>query len=203
MKRFLFLVALVSGISISSLSAQEKLSFEESVLLSDSTLDRTFHKVQVCCAEFIKQHPDNVVKIHSSSDEDAIILCYLNKPFLTENVIKNITDKVSNIPIIGKKAKTISGYTNAGLDGIINCYLTVRITRNEMKVTMDNFNHFSNSDSNGTSMSQGAIYSSEPETDNAIELLNKGQYSYFLKKALPLCQEWWQSIIEPIRKVNI
>lgn len=165
----------------------------ENIVSADSIL----YEISNVLVDEIKSDRKNRVVLKDCYKEDGILIVLLHKDFEINNAVKNITDKVANIPILGKKAKTVSGYTEAGLNGYIFCYLTIKVSSADIIMRMDGFQHVSE-EGNDSAMSQGEILDSVPTEQKWDIILNKGQYVTMLTKALPLCESWKSTLFDKI-----
>lgn len=162
-----------------------------------ASADSILYEISNILIDEIKSDKKNRVVLKDCYKKEGLLILLLHKDFEINNAVKNISDKVANIPILGKKAKTVSGYTEAGLNGYIFCYLTIKVSSADVIMCMDGFQHVSE-EGNDSAMSQGKILDSVPTEQKWDMILNKGQYVTMLTKALPLCESWKSTLFDKI-----
>lgn len=169
---------------------QEPLSYAETIQTASGCSDSIFHEILVWGIDRLKEDNRNEVVVHNFFGNKGILLLKFYQDFRTTGAVKDITDKITNVPIVGKKVKSITDYTNLGLDGFISCFVTIEVEDGRVTVKQERFFHTANA-GQGTA-SQGLICTDEPAETTTDLIGNKSQYKAMQATALPLCKEWWE-----------
>lgn len=178
---------------------QEPLFYTETIPTPSGCSDSIYHQILLWSTDRIKENNRNEMVVYNHFNDKGIVLLKLCQEFRIAGAAKDIADKISNMPIVGKKVKGITDYTNLGIDGYISCFFTIEVEEGHVTVKQERFCHTAYSGQ--SSASQGLLY--KDTDDNVIatvtDILNKGQYKAMQAAALPQCEEWWKQTTSTLK----
>ena len=177
---------------------QEPLYYAETIQIPSGCSDSIYHQILLWSTDRIKEDNRNEMVVYNHFDDKGILLLKLCQEFRITGAAKDITDKISNMPILGKKVKGITNYTNLGIDGYISCFVTIELEDGQVTVKQERFCHTAYSEQ--SSASQGLIYKDKDDViDTVTDILNKGQYKAMQAVALPQCEQWWEQTTSTLK----
>ena len=177
---------------------QEPLCYAETVLTPSGCSDSIYHQILLWSTDRIKEDNRNEMVVYNHFNDKGILLLKLCQEFRIGGAAKDIADKISNMPIVGKKVKGITDYTNLGIDGVISCFVTIEVEDGHVTVKQERFYHTAYSEQ--SSASQGLIYKDKDDAiDTVTDIINKGQYKTMQAVALPQCEEWWEQTTSTLK----
>ena len=177
-------------------SGQEPLYYEEIIQTPAGCSDSIYHQILLWSTDRIKEDNRNEMIVYYHFKEKGILLMKLCQEFRVTGAAKDITNKISNVPIVGKKVKGITDYTNLGIDGFISSFVTVEVEDGRIIVKQERFYHTAYSTQ--STASQGYIYKDDV-AETVADILNKGQYKAMQTAALPQCEEWWEQTVSTLK----
>ena len=169
---------------------QETLGYAETIQTPVGCSDSIYHQILLWSTDRIKENNRNEMVLYDYYKDRGILLLKLCQEFRIGGAAKEIANKITNVPIVGKKVKGITDYTNLGIDGYISCFVTIEVEDGSVTVKQEKFFHTANA-GQGTA-SQGLICTDEPAETTTDLIGNKSQYKAMQATALPLCKEWWE-----------
>lgn len=178
--------------------AQEPLYYEETIQTPSGCSDSIYHQILLWSTDRIKEDNRNEMVVYNHFNDKGILLLKLCQEFRVAGAAKGIADKISNMPIVGKKVKGITDYTNLGIDGYISCYVTIEVEDARITLKQERFCHTAYAEQ--SSASQGLIYKDKDDViDTVTDIINKGQYRTMLAVALPQCEAWWEQTTSTLK----
>lgn len=167
---------------------QETLGYAETIQTPVGCSDSIYHQILLWSTDRIKENNRNEMVLYDYYKDRGILLLKLCQEFRIGGAAREIADKITNVPIVGKKVKGITDYTNLGIDGYISCFVTIEVEDGRITVRQEKFCHTANA----AQSSQGLIYKDENIANTATDIiLNQGQYKAMQQTALPQCERWW------------
>ena len=177
---------------------QEPVYYAETIQTPSGCSDSIYHQILLWSTDRIKEDNRNEMIVYNHFNDKGILLLKLCQEFRITSTAKDITDKISNVPIVGKKVRGITEYTNLGIDGYLSCFVTIEVEDGHVTVRQERFCHTAYSGQ--ISASQGLIYKDKDDAiDTVTDIINKGQYKTMQTTALPQCQQWWEQTISTLK----
>lgn len=180
------LLTLLAVLFATSIHAQGEVRIDTVIQIPTLTKQQIYQNAKIW---FLHQaYKDGNNTLQFDDKDGGILFGRLNHDFTINNATTELIKKVSWIPYIGKKAKTVQDITSmAGLSGNLTSSVEVRIKDGKCKISMSNISHSSNTDVN-----LGVIFKDIP---SKLSGLQKKQYEAMLSYAFPIINIWWEEIL--------